>query len=178
MQRESLRNVAPLSAYLSISVSNTGATFCQYEALKYVSFPTQTLGKCGKTIPVLILGNLIGGTRGRDVSTRTHALTRSQSIDAQCVHLSHTHLLTERPNDESIDAALYNLSRQGIRLDRLRHRSLCDIRLHHVLADRCTYARSLARSVSCSLFSSTRCRARYNRISRGTKEPSPIRSLD
>ena len=29
--------------YLVIAISNIGATYCQYEALKYVSFPTQTL---------------------------------------------------------------------------------------------------------------------------------------
>lgn len=60
---QSLKNVAPWYTYLGISVSNTIATFCQYEALKYVSFPTQTLGKCGKTIPVLILGTLISGKK-------------------------------------------------------------------------------------------------------------------
>jgi len=46
-----------------ISISNTIATYCQYEALKYVSFPTQTLGKCGKMIPVMILGILIAGKK-------------------------------------------------------------------------------------------------------------------
>lgn len=35
------------------------ATFCQYEALKYVSFPIQTLGKCAKMIPVMIWGGLV-----------------------------------------------------------------------------------------------------------------------
>ena len=60
---QSLKNVAPIYKYFGISVSNTLATYCQYEALKYVSFPTQTLGKCGKTIPVLILGTLISGKR-------------------------------------------------------------------------------------------------------------------
>lgn len=35
------------------------ATFCQYEALKYVSFPVQTLGKCAKMIPVMIWGTLV-----------------------------------------------------------------------------------------------------------------------
>jgi len=59
--KESLAPTAPLYKYFGISFSNTFATYCQYEALKYVSFPTQTLGKCGKTIPVLILGTLIGG---------------------------------------------------------------------------------------------------------------------
>jgi len=54
---------APLLKCAGVSVSNTIATFCQYEALKYVSFPTQTLGKCGKMIPVMILGMLIGGRK-------------------------------------------------------------------------------------------------------------------
>jgi len=53
---EPIRNAAPIVKCAGISLSNTMATFCQYEALKYVSFPTQTLGKCGKMIPVLILG--------------------------------------------------------------------------------------------------------------------------
>jgi len=61
--KQSITAVAPWYTYLGISVSNTIATFCQYEALKYVSFPTQTLGKCGKTIPVLILGTLISGKK-------------------------------------------------------------------------------------------------------------------
>jgi len=55
---EPIRNAAPIIKCGGISLSNTMATFCQYEALKYVSFPTQTLGKCGKMIPVLILGTI------------------------------------------------------------------------------------------------------------------------
>lgn len=62
-RRESLVNQAPIHNCAAISVSNTLATFCQYEALKYVSFPTQTLGKCGKMIPVMILGLLVGGKK-------------------------------------------------------------------------------------------------------------------
>ena len=41
------------------------ATFCQYEALKHVSFPFQTLGKCAKMIPVMAWGSLVGGKRYR-----------------------------------------------------------------------------------------------------------------
>jgi len=59
LQGESLGNIAPVASYFGISFSNVVATFCQYEALKWVSFPTQTLGKCGKMIPVMILGMLI-----------------------------------------------------------------------------------------------------------------------
>lgn len=43
-----LRGVAPFYAYCGVSFSNITATWCQYEALKYVNFPTQTLGKTGK----------------------------------------------------------------------------------------------------------------------------------
>lgn len=51
--------VAPPQAYAAVSVSNVVATFCQYEALKHVSFPVQTLGKCAKMIPVMIWGSVI-----------------------------------------------------------------------------------------------------------------------
>jgi len=44
-------------------MSNVLATTCQYEALKYVNFPTQTLGKCAKMIPVMIWGSAISGKR-------------------------------------------------------------------------------------------------------------------
>jgi len=60
---ESLRPSAPLYTYAAISLSNVVATWCQYEALKYVSFPTQTLGKCGKMIPVMIMGAILSGKR-------------------------------------------------------------------------------------------------------------------
>lgn len=42
-----------------MSISNVIATTCQYEALKYVSFPVQTLGKCAKMFPVMVWGILI-----------------------------------------------------------------------------------------------------------------------
>jgi solute carrier family 35 (adenosine 3'-phospho 5'-phosphosulfate transporter), member B2 len=56
---QDLRPVAPPQAYAAVSVSNVVATFCQYEALKHVSFPLQTLGKCAKMIPVMVWGTLI-----------------------------------------------------------------------------------------------------------------------
>ncbi len=62
-KRGSVRPVAPLPAYGAVSVSNVIATTCQYEALRYVSFPVQTLGKCGKMIPVMLWGRLMMGRR-------------------------------------------------------------------------------------------------------------------
>eukprot|EP00929_Paragymnodinium_shiwhaense_P114725 TRINITY_DN83218_c0_g1_i1.p1 TRINITY_DN83218_c0_g1~~TRINITY_DN83218_c0_g1_i1.p1 ORF type:complete len:467 (-),score=111.34 TRINITY_DN83218_c0_g1_i1:99-1499(-) len=60
---EPVGNKAPLWKYLAISFSNVAATTCQYEALKYVSFPVQMLAKSFKMIPVMLWGILISGKR-------------------------------------------------------------------------------------------------------------------
>lgn len=57
--KKALGPVAPVYKYCLISVSNILTTTCQYEALKYVSFPVQTLAKCAKMIPVMIWGTCI-----------------------------------------------------------------------------------------------------------------------
>ncbi|GMH35667.1 hypothetical protein BSKO_03535 [Bryopsis sp. KO-2023] len=54
-----VKPVAPIYSYFAISFSNVVATTCQYEALKYLSFPMQTLGKSAKMIPVMIWGGFI-----------------------------------------------------------------------------------------------------------------------
>lgn len=59
IQKTSLHPQAPLTSYAAVSFSNVIATSCQYEALKHISFPMQTLGKCAKMIPVMIWGTLI-----------------------------------------------------------------------------------------------------------------------
>jgi len=56
---EPCSNSAPLWKYIAISTSNVAATWCQYEALKYVSFPVQMLGKSFKMMPVMVWGILI-----------------------------------------------------------------------------------------------------------------------
>ncbi|CAK9042632.1 unnamed protein product [Durusdinium trenchii] len=50
---ESFRSEAPFWKYALVSLSNVAATACQYEALKYVSFAVQMLGKSFKMIPVM-----------------------------------------------------------------------------------------------------------------------------
>eukprot|EP00172_Hildenbrandia_rubra_P000781 Plantae.Rhodophyta-Hildenbrandia_rubra.ctg14384.p1 GENE.Plantae.Rhodophyta-Hildenbrandia_rubra.ctg14384~~Plantae.Rhodophyta-Hildenbrandia_rubra.ctg14384.p1 ORF type:complete len:355 (+),score=36.51 Plantae.Rhodophyta-Hildenbrandia_rubra.ctg14384:569-1633(+) len=47
--------------YMIISFSNVCATSSQYEALKWVTLPTQTLVKGAKTIPVMVWGTLMSG---------------------------------------------------------------------------------------------------------------------
>ncbi|CAK9010684.1 Adenosine 3'-phospho 5'-phosphosulfate transporter 1 (PAPS transporter 1) (Solute carrier family 35 member B2) [Durusdinium trenchii] len=58
---EKLTNQAPLWKYLIVSLSNVYASTCQYEALKYVSFAVQMLGKSFKMMPVMIWGMIISG---------------------------------------------------------------------------------------------------------------------
>lgn len=58
-----LKNKAPLYKYFMISFSNVIATSCQYEALKWVTLPTQTLAKCAKMIPVMIWGTFMSGKK-------------------------------------------------------------------------------------------------------------------
>jgi len=60
---EPTKNQAPLWRYLAVSVSNVYATTCQYEALKYVTFPVQMLGKSFKMMPVMIWGIVISQKR-------------------------------------------------------------------------------------------------------------------
>lgn len=58
---ESPKATPPLWKYAAISVSNVAATTCQYEALKYVSFPVQMLGKSSKMVPVMGWGIAVNG---------------------------------------------------------------------------------------------------------------------
>jgi len=54
-------NKCPLWKYFAISLSNVAATTCQYEALKWVSFPVQMLGKSFKMAPVMLWGMVVSG---------------------------------------------------------------------------------------------------------------------
>lgn len=50
---------APLYEYVYCSLSNILSSWCQYEALKYVNFPTQVLSKSCKIIPVMLMSKLM-----------------------------------------------------------------------------------------------------------------------
>merc|ERR1719409_1525124 len=58
---EALAPKVAIWKYLAISFSNVAATACQYEALKWVSFPVQVLGKSFKMMPVMLWGIVLGG---------------------------------------------------------------------------------------------------------------------
>ena len=53
------RHKAPMYKYSYCSFSNIMSSWCQYEALKFISFPTQVLAKASKIIPVMIMGWIV-----------------------------------------------------------------------------------------------------------------------
>ncbi|GAA5889635.1 hypothetical protein JCM16303_004448 [Sporobolomyces ruberrimus] len=56
---ERLSPASPLTAYGAVAVFNFLSTSCQYQALRYVSYTTQSLAKTSKMIPVLVVGALV-----------------------------------------------------------------------------------------------------------------------
>eukprot|EP00041_Stephanoeca_diplocostata_P033108 m.1084517 g.1084517 ORF g.1084517 m.1084517 type:complete len:412 (-) comp24273_c0_seq2:4951-6186(-) len=58
---EQPKHVVPVHKYSFTSLSNIMSSWFQYEALKYVSFPTQVLAKASKVIPVMLMGKIVSG---------------------------------------------------------------------------------------------------------------------
>ncbi|SCV74621.1 BQ2448_7650 [Microbotryum intermedium] len=54
-----MRPASSMVAYASVAVFNFLSTTSQYEALKYVSYTTQSLAKTSKMIPVLVVGAVV-----------------------------------------------------------------------------------------------------------------------
>lgn len=54
-----LKRPAPLYKFVYCSLSNILSSWCQYEALKYVNFPTQCLSKSCKVIPVMLMSRMV-----------------------------------------------------------------------------------------------------------------------
>lgn len=57
--KQPLAPEANVANYFTIAFANTIGAFCQYESLKYVSFPSQTFAKSAKMFPVLIIGTVL-----------------------------------------------------------------------------------------------------------------------
>ena len=60
---ESTEHDTPLYKFAHSSVSNILSSVSQYEALKYVSFPTQVVAKSCKMVPVMLMGYVVSGER-------------------------------------------------------------------------------------------------------------------
>ncbi|GMT10835.1 hypothetical protein PFISCL1PPCAC_2132, partial [Pristionchus fissidentatus] len=56
-------HVPPFYKHAFTSFSNTMSAWCQYEALKYVSFPTQTICKASKVAATMVMGVIVRGQR-------------------------------------------------------------------------------------------------------------------
>ncbi|KAI7684895.1 hypothetical protein SSS_03472 [Sarcoptes scabiei] len=57
------RSLPPYYLYVFCSLSNIMSSWCQYEALKYVSFPAQVLSKGCKMIPTMLMNSLMIGKK-------------------------------------------------------------------------------------------------------------------
>jgi len=64
----------PLYKYSFCSLSNILSSWCQYEALKFVSFPSQVLAKSAKVIPVMLMGKLVSKTKYKNYEYFTAVL--------------------------------------------------------------------------------------------------------
>lgn len=63
LKKEGLINTVPFWKYLAISFSSIAASICQFEALRYVSFSVQVLGKSFNMMPVMLWGIAISRQR-------------------------------------------------------------------------------------------------------------------
>jgi adenosine 3'-phospho 5'-phosphosulfate transporter B2 len=52
---------ASIFAFAPCALSNSLSSFGQYQALRYVSFPLQTISKSTKVIPVMLMGKVLNG---------------------------------------------------------------------------------------------------------------------
>ncbi|KAG5679666.1 hypothetical protein PVAND_009221 [Polypedilum vanderplanki] len=57
--KQQTRHRAPLFKYSYASLSNVLSAWLQYEALKFISFPTQVLAKSCKLVPVMLMGKIV-----------------------------------------------------------------------------------------------------------------------
>nr|CUU97544.1 hypothetical transcript [Hymenolepis microstoma] len=52
---------SPLTNYASLALSNIISSWCQYEALIFITFPVQVISKCCKAVPVMLMGRCLYG---------------------------------------------------------------------------------------------------------------------
>lgn len=58
-RHRTMRLPAPLWVFAPCSLSNSLSSYGQYQSLRYVSFPLQTLSKSTKVIPVMLMGKVL-----------------------------------------------------------------------------------------------------------------------
>lgn len=103
LKGESMTKGPPRWKYFAIAGSNIVATFCQYEALKYVSFPTQCLGKSMKMVPVMVMNRVFGKT----YPLRDWLI--SIVVTGGCVVFMMTGSIKSKRSKGNVDDSLYGL---------------------------------------------------------------------
>ncbi|RWS09187.1 adenosine 3', partial [Dinothrombium tinctorium] len=63
LTRSKVYSIAPLYEFVFCSLSNILSSWCQYEALKFVNFPTQVLSKACKILPVMLMSQVVSGKK-------------------------------------------------------------------------------------------------------------------
>mmetsp|Transcript_6907 Transcript_6907/g.10874 ORF Transcript_6907/g.10874 Transcript_6907/m.10874 type:complete len:325 (+) Transcript_6907:35-1009(+) len=53
----------PMLSYLKLSMAQSSASFCSYQALRYVTYPTQVIVKSCKMVPVMVVSTIIAKKR-------------------------------------------------------------------------------------------------------------------
>jgi len=101
--QKDIKLVAPLPSYAAVAISNIISTFCAYEALKHVSFPTQTLAKSAKMIAVMLVGQTL--FFGKRYSTKDYLIAFGIGLGLTAFLLSGNTtskvvLSTHKENDE------------------------------------------------------------------------------
>uniref|UniRef100_A0A1I8BMW1 Adenosine 3'-phospho 5'-phosphosulfate transporter 1 n=1 Tax=Meloidogyne hapla TaxID=6305 RepID=A0A1I8BMW1_MELHA len=90
-------HVPPLYLHSFTSFSNVLSSWCQYEALKYVSFPTQTVCKASKLVPTMIMGRIV---RKRQYTIREYILAFIIVFGASIFFLSSSSQFESLENDK------------------------------------------------------------------------------
>lgn len=80
-------HVPPYYVHSYTSFANTMSSWCQYEALKFVSFPTQTICKVSKVVATMLMGKVVRGQRwdyspwGNTIVTVIPGLNMSRELE-------------------------------------------------------------------------------------------------
>uniref|UniRef100_A0AC34QQ83 Adenosine 3'-phospho 5'-phosphosulfate transporter 1 n=1 Tax=Panagrolaimus sp. JU765 TaxID=591449 RepID=A0AC34QQ83_9BILA len=85
-------HVPPLYKHSFCSLSNTLSSWCQYEALKFVSFPVMTVCKASKLIPTMLMGRIV---RNKKYSTRSYS-TAIILVFGACLFFLSTHSTSKK----------------------------------------------------------------------------------
>ncbi|CAI7929873.1 unnamed protein product, partial [Closterium sp. NIES-54] len=142
----SLALVAPIYAYGAVSLSNVISSGCQYEALKYVSFPLQTIAKSSRMVPVLIWGTLISR---KQYKPREYIIAITIILGSCLFFLNVVSRLHARVSRARSPASCSCLDTWALTASPTRFRTSCLRAMTCPLPTRCSTSRSAPPSSAC-----------------------------